>query len=1526
MRKVFTFFAAMCCMMFVATSVMAASLADGASIFFGTTEVKDANKADVFGDGKVSYSTETHTLTLNNWSKLSDTYQLVVDASGLNEDKDFIIEIVGSCKLSTQSVAPFYLKKGKGDHGFVIEGKGGAELRLYVNGAAYNSAIACFVDYTDTKYVPLTIRGGMYLEADNMNTKQSTWPAIACEGLTIDNADVYAITNSNYDMYGAVVSKNAPIIVTNAQILPKTMISTSSMGRYFVVRKNGEEMYPVIVDGFQLNSHTPSLSNSETTRIHGGNISYDPKTRTVYMASGFEMESRYENADAVIVIKDAVNPTQPVHIVADGSTMSMTGWNGRKGIVIETPADFDLNGSNITVVGKLGHGMELKDSLKVFSSYKRGTLSVSSPKKCGITGDKGANTKLTIDGVNVNAQGENDNLSFAGFDYTPVDVEFISGAEGGWNDTEKSAVDGSNNPVKNALVKIGFNKGEVVAKSKPEGAGEFSLTATNVEGTQAVPYRYAFTADFDYTLTAKAKANYKFHRWEIGTDVFWDAAQTKSVTSQTDYYWTAYFQRLISSNRAFYSVEYNSSESKYQVVKYAENDKLLSVAPTAICEIDPSTYSIDGAAFAAGKIYYIADKSGTQHGISTMEFDGTTAGAAGTFVPVSAAYNGMYEIAYSENDAAIYAIYYDGTDYKLAKFPLDNPSTPTEVELPLMVNYFTYPVGMAFDNSGTLYVLGFGGDLYTVNPATGAETFLGYLDGASTLWNDGTMYFDPESNELIARLDDGLGNYIVYLINPTTLDYEWVSTRDNGTALGLFNILPTTAITIKSNDEMLGTVSPSGTVKLTQGKKLTITATPTEFGLFKSWSDGGTQSHEITVGAEAKTYTATFTADPENTPYPIWVNGKQLTSKTSTIVGPNATYGISAGAITYDATSNTITLNSVTMDAGSITAVKVKGSASQKVPAANVSIKGTCTLKGGTGLVLQYANGVTVTGDASAALTITANVGVALDDAKLTFKGINATITGSSHGIRGSNDASSLEIIGSNLKVTGTGSGSIVDIKNYKEKYCKITSPSGAAYDSEKQAVANGGTVVKAQVVYKSDPVLSLEGWEDGTCTFTMSAEGSETFKDGKGWFESGKEVTIVCKPNSGYVFGRWKDDDQWDDPDNKMSATRTYTTTSSDKTLTALCYYKVKSTANWYCVNSNEFSSFRMTDQALKANRASGPSGSGVKAGDYVGSQWYYLEGTTIKSFAFKGPINDGEDIKMSGSDPVDIATGVPSSATDMAYDLKASRTYVVAGKELYVVNVGESKLDKIGVFKYKGSEISVVCIAIDANGVKYVLTPSLSAGQLFKFENKDIKDEVVTLTPVGDEALAGSIQMPVPSDPHSMAFDHITGELFWGNADFMRVISTTDCKTHIVGDIANSRGAQKLVKALHRLDKKISISVEVPENQTKCGVAYIDSEGKQSKSIIAGQKITITAKANDGYHFTGWTKGEATEPISTEAVYAFTPSASGTYLANFAEGQGIEEIIIESYGDVQKLIIDGQIYIVRDGKVYTITGALVK
>ncbi len=1522
MRKLFTL-AAVCCMMFV-SSVQAQGLADGAKIQFGTKVVDESNKADVFSDGKVSYNTTDHTLTLNNWSKFSDTYQLVVDASGLNEDKDFIIEIVGSCELSTQSVAPFYLKKGKGDHGFVIEGKGGAELELYVNGSAYNSALACFNDYSDTKYVPLTIRGGLYVEAHNLNTKTPSYPAIVCEGLTIDNADVYAITNNNYDLHGAVVAGNAPITVTNAQILPKTMVSTSSVGQYFVVRKNGEEMYPVIVDGFQLNSHTPSLSNTESNRIYGGIISYDPKTRTVLMSNGFEFGSYYKSADAAIVIKDEVNPTQPVHITTDGTTIQITGMNGRKGIVIESPAEFDLNGSNITVVGKLDYGMELKSSLKVFSSYKRGTLSVSSPKKCGITGS-GENAKLTIDGVSVNAQGGNDNLSFAGFAYEPIDVEFISGAAGGWDETKKSAVDGSGNEVKDALVKIGFNKGEVVAKSIPEGAGEFSLTATNVEGTQAVPYRYAYTSDFDYTITAKAKANYKFHRWEYDGSAYWDADQTKSVTSQTDYYWTAYFQRLISSNRAFYSVEYNTSETKYQVMKYAENDKLLS-APTEVCEIDPSTYTLDGAVFAAGKIYYIAGNSGTQHGILTMEFDGTSAGAAGSFVPVSATYEYMSEIAYSENDAAIYAIYNDGTNNKLAKFPLDNPSTPTEVELPLIVKYITYPVGMAFDNSGTLYVLGLGGDLYTVNPATGAETFLGYLGGTSTSWNDGTMYFDPESNELIARLDDGLGNYIVYLINPTTLDYEWVSTRDNGEPRGLFNILPTYPITIKSNDETLGTVSPSGTVNLSQGKKLTIMATPTEFGIFKSWSDGGAQSHEITVGAEAKTYTATFEADPENTPYPIWVNGKQITSKTTTIVGPNATYGITAGAITYDATSNTITLNSVTMDAGSITAIEVKGTASQKVPAANVAIKGTCTLKGGAGLVLEHAAGVTVTGDASAALTITASVGVVLEDAKLTFKGITATITGGASGIRGNDDACSLEIIGSNLKVTGTASGSIVDIKTYKEKYCKITSPSGAAYDSEKKAVANGGTVVKAQVVYKSDPVLSLEGWEDGTCTFTMSAEGSETFKDGKGWFESGKEVTITCKPSSGYVFGRWKDDDNWNDPDNKMSATRTYTTTSSDKTLTALCYYKVKSTATWYCVNSNEFSSFRMTDQALKANRASSPSGNSVLAGDYVGSQWYYLTGTTIKSFAFKGPINDGEDIKMSGSDPVDIATGVPSSATDMAYDLKAGRTYVVAGKELYVVNVGDSKLDKIGVFKYKGSEISVVCIAIDANGVKYVLTPSLSAGQLFKFENKDIKDEVITLTPVGDEALAGSIQMPVPSDPHSMAFDHITGELFWGNADFMRVISTTDCKTHIVGDIANSRGVQKHVKALHRLDKKISISVEVPENQTKRGVAYIDSEGKQSKSIIAGQKITITAKANAGYHFAGWTKGEATEPISTEAVYAFTPSSGGTYLANFAEGDGIEEIIIESYGDVQKLIIDGQIYIVRDGRIYTITGAMVK
>lgn len=53
-------------------------------------------------------------------------------------------------------------------------------------------------------------------------------------------------------------------------------------------------------------------------------------------------------------------------------------------------------------------------------------------------------------------------------------------------------------------------------------------------------------------------------------------------------------------------------------------------------------------------------------------------------------------------------------------------------------------------------------------------------------------------------------------------------------------------------------------------------------------------------------------------------------------------------------------------------------------------------------------------------------------------------------------------------------------------------------------------------------------------------------------------------------------------------------------------------------------------------------------------------------------------------------------------------------------------------------------------------------------------------------------------------------------------------------------------------------------------------------SNSVTAGGQVTLTAKPNAGYQFVNWTLNG--NVVSTDAIYTFTPTASGEYVANFS------------------------------------------
>ena len=79
----------------------------------------------------------------------------------------------------------------------------------------------------------------------------------------------------------------------------------------------------------------------------------------------------------------------------------------------------------------------------------------------------------------------------------------------------------------------------------------------------------------------------------------------------------------------------------------------------------------------------------------------------------------------------------------------------------------------------------------------------------------------------------------------------------------------------------------------------------------------------------------------------------------------------------------------------------------------------------------------------------------------------------------------------------------------------------------------------------------------------------------------------------------------------------------------------------------------------------------------------------------------------------------------------------------------------------------------------------------------------------------------------------------------------------------------------------KKCLITVGV--NNSAYGSTAISPEGKDKYD--SGTSVTVTATANDGYHFVNWTVGET--EVSTDAAYTFTVTDDLSIVANFAPNQ---------------------------------------
>ena len=734
----------------------------------------------------------------------------------------------------------------------------------------------------------------------------------------------------------------------------------------------------------------------------------------------------------------------------------------------------------------------------------------------------------------------------------------------------------------------------------------------------------------------------------------------------------------------------------------------------------------------------------------------------------------------------------------------------------------------------------------------------------------------------------------------------------------------TITVSVAAGQEAMGDVDINGGAKtgeFAEGKTITLNAKPNSGYKFVKWNDENTdKSRSFTVGTEDKEFIASFEEAPAPVGYPVTVADLQLDEEHATLVAGTDLVGIlKAGSITYDPTTNTLILNNVEIEfTDPAHTIQVNGGeAKTKV---NIVIVGNCKITtAGAGLYLENSVMITLSGDGKLDIKSDA-YGIYLDDADLTLDGIALIIDATNHGILGDTSKEKLIVNGAAISVKG-GYGSIVDLGDMELNYCSFQT----GYDFKNNQVEKGGSVTTDAVILDVWPMLTVKAVEDGTAKFTLTSKKTKEEFTNKGWFEDGDEVTISTEVADGYVFGHWKDDADWKDKKLRMKADRKFDKGAGNETLTALCYYEAQSDADWFGINDNEFVKFSFSDNAEKVARANN-SLSDVLGGDFVDGKWVYVDDGDVFGFSFSGTLKDGASISDKYNDKFNKKS-ISTDVTDMAYDILNDDLYAVAGSKLYKVTSSDNK--EVGVFKLDDVETDIIAIAFDADGVLYAL--GLGDGTEGVLYTTDVAKEM-KLKAVGKKENNGKIGMKVDNKPQSIAFDPATGELFWGAADYIRVIDLSKMKTHIAGDLDQKDGAQGFIKSLHRMAIAVEVTVEVDKEQASWGYATVGEESTDAKNrtasarFIEGATVTITATANDGYHFVEWQNADDKKDRPSTATYEFE-AEEVTYIAVFEEGsEGIQSITIDPTKNVQKVLIDGTIYIFRDGRVYTVTGELMQ
>ena len=198
------------------------------------------------------------------------------------------------------------------------------------------------------------------------------------------------------------------------------------------------------------------------------------------------------------------------------------------------------------------------------------------------------------------------------------------------------------------------------------------------------------------------------------------------------------------------------------------------------------------------------------------------------------------------------------------------------------------------------------------------------------------------------------------------------------------------------------------------------------------------------------------TAGDETSSYGINIIGVPVTSENCNDL--SVIDGVS-GAVDYDPSTNTLTLNNATIDAS-----KGRNAILHGIPNLTILLKGSNNIKGAMA-ALEATASTTIKGAGSLNITSPNECGIYIVRSTLTIEDCTVDITArwGIAGPNGNNPRENVVIRGATVSAQGSD-GSICDINNLTLDRVAILSPTDAAFDSSLKGVALNGTVVTDKV------------------------------------------------------------------------------------------------------------------------------------------------------------------------------------------------------------------------------------------------------------------------------------------------------------------------------------------------------------------------------------------------------------------------------------------------------------------------------